>query len=98
MDKHFLLVFSLFCCIAVVTPLKCITCHLHMESDRCRRGFGVCLAQKSETCMLLNIYNGYELQLSYMVCQKFCRNLMFNYNNLTYIHHCCKSDYCNMNH
>ncbi|EPQ10560.1 Prostate and testis expressed protein 3 [Myotis brandtii] len=56
MDKHFLLVFSLFCCI-----------------------------------------EEYDLQLSYMVCQKFCRNLTFNHNNLTYIHHCCKSDYCNMN-
>ncbi|XP_036305595.1 prostate and testis expressed protein 3 [Pipistrellus kuhlii] len=95
MDKRFLLVFSLFCCIEAVTLLKCITCHLRMKSDRCRRGYGVCLAQRDESCMLLRIYKDYALQLSYMVCQRFCRNLTFTFSNRTYIHHCCEADYCN---
>ncbi|KAM5223966.1 prostate and testis expressed protein 3 [Hipposideros larvatus] len=94
MDKHFLLVFSFFCFIEV-TPLKCITCHLRTKTDRCRRGFGVCVAQKDETCMIVKIYRDLRLQLSYMLCQKFCRDLTFNFNNHTYVHKCCNHDYCN---
>lgn len=41
-----------------VTPLRCITCHLRTKTDRCRRGFGVCVAQENETCMMLKIYRG----------------------------------------
>lgn len=41
-----------------VTSLRCITCHLRTRTDRCRRGFGACTAQKDEACMLLKIYQG----------------------------------------
>ncbi|XP_036133152.1 prostate and testis expressed protein 3 [Molossus molossus] len=95
MNKHFLLVFFLLSCIEVQTLLKCITCHLRIKSDRCRRGFGICVAQKSEACMTLKIYADQSFQLSYMVCQKFCRDLTFDFNNRTYVHECCNYDYCN---
>nr|XP_055161281.1 prostate and testis expressed protein 3 [Nyctereutes procyonoides] len=95
MDKHFLMVFSLFCCIVAVTPLTCMTCHLRTRTDRCRRGFGICVAQKFESCMTLKIFQDNILQLSYMVCQKFCRDLTFDFNNRTYVHKCCKLNYCN---
>ncbi|XP_025320796.1 prostate and testis expressed protein 3 [Canis lupus baileyi] len=116
MDKHFLMVFSLFCCIVgldnsssfysspgltpaprspAVTPLTCMTCHLRTRTDRCRRGFGICVAQKFESCMTLKIFQDNILQLSYMVCQKFCRDLTFDFNNRTYVHKCCKINYCN---
>ncbi|XP_037363798.1 prostate and testis expressed protein 3 [Talpa occidentalis] len=94
MEKHFLLIFSLSCFI-VVASLMCRTCHLHIQTDRCRRGLGVCVAQKNEECMLLSIMQGDILQLSYMVCQKFCRNLTFVYENRTYVHKCCKENFCN---
>jgi hypothetical protein len=37
----------------------------------------------------------HSLQLSYMVCQKFCNNLRYNFNNRTYVHKCCNYNYCN---
>uniref|UniRef100_A0A673U7X6 Prostate and testis expressed 3 n=1 Tax=Suricata suricatta TaxID=37032 RepID=A0A673U7X6_SURSU len=80
---------------AAVTPLKCITCHLRTRTDRCRRGFDSCTAQKFESCMSLKIFQDNILQLSYMVCQKFCRDLTFDLNNRTYVHKCCKYNYCN---
>ncbi|XP_020042803.1 prostate and testis expressed protein 3 [Castor canadensis] len=95
MNKHFLLLFSLFCLIVAVTSLMCITCHLRTQADHCRRGFGVCFAEKHEKCMSLNIYQNHSLQLSYMVCQKFCNNLRYNFNNRTYVHKCCNYNYCN---
>ncbi|NP_001243458.1 prostate and testis expressed protein 3 precursor [Rattus norvegicus] len=95
MNRHFLLLVSLFCLIVEATTLKCTTCHLRTQSDHCRRGFGVCLAQKHETCMSLRIYSNGSLQTSYMVCQRFCKNLAYNFNNRTYIHKCCNYDFCN---
>ncbi|XP_047610328.1 prostate and testis expressed protein 3 [Phacochoerus africanus] len=95
MDKHFLLLLALFCCIVAVIPLTCITCHLRTQTDRCRRGFGVCVAKKQETCMILKIFQDKTLQLSYLVCQKFCRDLTYVRNNRTYVHTCCNYDYCN---
>ncbi|KAF6278278.1 prostate and testis expressed 3 [Rhinolophus ferrumequinum] len=95
MDKYFLLVFSLLCFFEAVTSLRCITCHLRTKTDRCRRGFRVCVAQKNETCMMLKIYRDSILQLSYLVCQKFCRDLTFHLNNQTYVHKCCNHNYCN---
>uniref|UniRef100_A0A8C6CAQ1 Prostate and testis expressed 3 n=1 Tax=Monodon monoceros TaxID=40151 RepID=A0A8C6CAQ1_MONMO len=95
MDKHFLLLSSVFSCIAAVTPLRCITCHLRTQTDRCRRGFGVCAAEKKhETCMILKIFQDNTLQLSYMVCQRFCRELTYDLND-TYVHTCCNDNYCN---
>nr|XP_037861468.1 prostate and testis expressed protein 3 [Chlorocebus sabaeus] len=78
-----------------VTSLQCITCHLRTRTDRCRRGFGACTAQKDEACMLLKIYQGNALQISYMVCQKFCRDMTFDLGNRTYVHTCCNQNYCN---
>ncbi|XP_046541112.1 prostate and testis expressed protein 3 [Equus quagga] len=95
MDKHFLLVFSLFCFIAAVTPLRCVMCHLHTQTDRCRRGFGMCVAQEHERCMILKIFQDNVLQLSYMVCQKFCRDLTYHLNSRIYVHKCCDENYCN---
>ncbi|XP_003795928.1 prostate and testis expressed protein 3 [Otolemur garnettii] len=95
MSKHILLLFPLCCLIVAVTSLRCMTCHLRTPTDHCRRGFGVCIAQKYETCMLLKIFEGDALQISYMVCQKFCRDLEFNLNNRTYVHKCCNYSYCN---
>ncbi|KAF3823712.1 hypothetical protein GH733_007180, partial [Mirounga leonina] len=82
--------------VAAVTPLKCMTCHLRTRTDRCRRGFGSCVAQKFESCMTLKIFQDDILQLSYMVCQKFCRDLTFDLNNRTYVHKCCKHNFCNL--
>ncbi|XP_049510821.1 prostate and testis expressed protein 3 [Panthera uncia] len=96
MDKHFLIVSFLFCFIVAVTPLKCVTCHLHTRTDRCRRGFGSCIAQTFESCMSLKIFQDNILQLSYMVCQKFCRDLTFDFHNRTYVHKCCRYNYCNI--
>ncbi|KAG8522333.1 Prostate and testis expressed protein 3, partial [Galemys pyrenaicus] len=76
--------------------LICATCHLFIPKDRCRLGLGVCVAQKDEKCMLLQISQSNVLLLSYMVCQKFCRNLTLKYNNRTYIHQCCQDDFCNL--
>ncbi|XP_015978102.1 prostate and testis expressed protein 3 [Rousettus aegyptiacus] len=95
MDKCFLLIFILFCFIEAVTPLKCITCHLHLKADRCRKGSGVCVAKKDATCMTLKIFKGVDLQLLYLECQKFCRNLTYELNDQTYVHKCCNHDYCN---
>ncbi|XP_012519513.1 PREDICTED: prostate and testis expressed protein 3 [Propithecus coquereli] len=95
MNKHFLLLFPLCCLIVAVTSLRCITCHLRTQTDHCRRGFGVCIAQKHETCMLLKIFQDDALQTSYMVCQKFCRDLTLDLNNRIYVHKCCNYDYCN---
>ncbi|XP_021482170.1 prostate and testis expressed protein 3 [Meriones unguiculatus] len=94
MNRHFLLLFF-FCLIVGATSLKCVTCHLRTPSDHCRRGFGICLAQKHEKCMSLKIYSKDVLEISYMVCQKFCKNLNYDFNNRHYIHKCCNSDYCN---
>ncbi|XP_007463703.1 PREDICTED: prostate and testis expressed protein 3 [Lipotes vexillifer] len=94
MDKHFLLLSSVFCCTAAVTPLRCITCHLRTQRDRCRRGFSVCVAEKHETCMILKIFQDNILQLSYMVCQRFCRELTYDLNDQTYVHTCCNYNYC----
>ncbi|XP_029420064.1 prostate and testis expressed protein 3 isoform X2 [Nannospalax galili] len=95
MNKHFLFFFSLFCLI-VAASLKCVTCHLHTPSDHCRRGFGICLAQKYEACMSLRIYYNNSLQISYMVCQRFCKKLSYSFHNRTYVHKCCHHDYCNV--
>ncbi|XP_028643296.1 prostate and testis expressed protein 3 [Grammomys surdaster] len=95
MNRYFLLLFSLFCLIVEAASLKCVTCHLRTQSDHCRRGFGVCLAQKHEVCMSLRIYSNGTLQISYMVCQRFCKNLTYNLNNRTYVHKCCNYDFCN---
>ncbi|XP_053784157.1 prostate and testis expressed protein 3 [Desmodus rotundus] len=98
MDKHVLLVFSLFFCFEAGTALRCITCHLHLTSDRCRRGFGVCVAQKDEKCMTLKVYDyipDWNHLLSYMVCQKFCRALVFHHHGRVYSHECCDHNYCN---
>ncbi|XP_037695802.1 prostate and testis expressed protein 3 [Choloepus didactylus] len=96
MGKSFLWVFSLFCLLAAATPLKCITCHLRTRTDRCRRGFGVCNAQRDETCMTLKIYQDKQLEITYMECQKFCRNLTFDLNKRTYVYKCCTHNYCNI--
>ncbi|XP_036990073.1 prostate and testis expressed protein 3-like [Artibeus jamaicensis] len=96
MDKHVLLVFSLFCCFEG-SALMCITCHLHLTSDRCRRGFGVCVAQEEEKCMTLKIYDyTWNHLLSYMVCQKFCRDLTFQRHGHFLVHECCDYNYCNL--
>ncbi|XP_031509718.1 prostate and testis expressed protein 3 [Papio anubis] len=95
MNKYFLFLFPLCCLIVAVTSLQCITCHLRTRTDRCRRGFGACTAQKDEACMLLKIYQGNTLQISYMVCQKFCRDMTFDLGNRTYVHTCCNHNYCN---
>ncbi|XP_036894205.1 prostate and testis expressed protein 3-like [Sturnira hondurensis] len=97
MDKRVLLVFSLFCCFEAGTALRCITCHLHPTLDRCRRGFGVCVAQDGEKCMTLNVYDyNWNHQLSYMVCQKFCRTLTFQRHGWFFMHTCCDYNYCNL--
>ncbi|KAB0407646.1 hypothetical protein E2I00_011630 [Balaenoptera physalus] len=93
MDKHFLLLLPVVCCIVAVTPLRCITCHLRTQTDRCRRGFGVCVAEKHETCMILKVFQDNILQLSYMVCQRFCRELTYKLNDRTYVHTCCNYNY-----
>ncbi|XP_066111092.1 prostate and testis expressed protein 3 [Saccopteryx bilineata] len=95
MDKHFLLVFSLFCCIKAVTPLRCFKCYLLLLRDQCRRGAGICDAEDGEICMFLKIYKNSNLQLSYMGCQRGCRDLTFDMNNRTYVNKCCNHDYCN---
>ncbi|XP_008066259.1 prostate and testis expressed protein 3 [Carlito syrichta] len=95
MNKHFLLIFFICCLVVAATSLRCITCHLRTQTDHCRRGFGVCVAQKQESCMLLQIFEDDALQISYMVCQKFCRNLTFDLKNRTYVHKCCNYNYCN---
>ncbi|XP_005085902.1 prostate and testis expressed protein 3 [Mesocricetus auratus] len=95
MNRHSLMLFSLFCLIVEATSLKCVTCHFRTPSDHCRRGFGICEAQKYETCMSLRIYSNNTLQISYMVCQRFCNNLVYIFNNRTYVHKCCHLDYCN---
>ncbi|XP_006915310.1 prostate and testis expressed protein 3 [Pteropus alecto] len=95
MDKCFLLVFILFCFIGAVTLLTCITCHLYLNKDRCRKSLGVCFAGKDETCMTLKIFKGVDLQLLYMECQKFCKNLTYDLNGQTYVQKCCNRDYCN---
>ncbi|XP_020733335.2 prostate and testis expressed protein 3 [Odocoileus virginianus] len=82
-------------CPPAVTPLRCITCHLRTQTDRCRRGFGICVAQKHETCMILKIFQDGTLQLSYLVCQRFCRDLTYNFQDRTYVHKCCNYNYCN---
>eukprot|EP00069_Balaena_mysticetus_P014192 bmy_08505T0 len=84
---------ALALCSPAVTPLRCITCHLRTQTDRCRRGFGVCVAEKHETCMILKIFQDNILQLSYMVCQRFCRELTYNLNDRTYVHTCCNYNY-----
>ncbi|XP_062054440.1 prostate and testis expressed protein 3 [Lepus europaeus] len=95
MNKHILLLFSLLCLTVAVTSLICVTCHLRTQTDHCRRGFGVCTAQKHETCMILKILQDGVLQLSYMVCQKFCRDRTYERNNRSFVHKCCNSNYCN---
>ncbi|XP_004689178.1 PREDICTED: prostate and testis expressed protein 3 [Condylura cristata] len=95
MEKHFLVIFSFLCLIVAGASLKCTTCHLQTQADRCRRGFGICVAQKDEQCMILKIFQGDTLQLSYMVCQKFCQNLTMVYDKRTYVHECCKENFCN---
>ncbi|XP_016059724.1 PREDICTED: prostate and testis expressed protein 3 [Miniopterus natalensis] len=90
--KRFLEIFV----IHSVTPLKCITCHLLMVPDRCRNGFGICYAEKYESCMRLNILKDSELRLSYLVCQKHCRDLTLEFNHRTYVHQCCTTDFCNV--
>ncbi|XP_045716280.1 prostate and testis expressed protein 3 [Phyllostomus hastatus] len=96
MDRHVLLVFFLFCCFAAGTALKCITCHLHLTSDRCRSGFGVCVAKEEEKCMTLKVYNfGRKHLLSYMVCQRFCRAMKFLHHGRYFVYECCDQNYCN---
>uniref|UniRef100_A0A8C6FVG7 Prostate and testis expressed 3 n=1 Tax=Moschus moschiferus TaxID=68415 RepID=A0A8C6FVG7_MOSMO len=95
MDRHFLLLLFLLCCTVAVTPLRCITCHLRTQTDRCRRGFGVCVARDQERCMILKIFQGGTLQLSYLVCQRFCRDLTYSFQDRTYVHKCCNYNYCN---
>ncbi|XP_005378529.1 PREDICTED: prostate and testis expressed protein 3 [Chinchilla lanigera] len=95
MNKHFLLLFSLFCLIVAAASLKCLTCHLHMTADRCRRGFGICTAQKDETCMNLKIIYNSSQVLSYMDCQKFCKTMKHTVNKRIYQYNCCNSNYCN---
>ncbi|XP_062948860.1 prostate and testis expressed protein 3 [Cynocephalus volans] len=95
MNKHFSWLFLLFCLSVAAKSLKCVTCHLRTQADRCRRGFGVCIAQKHEACMILQIFQDEALQLSYMVCQQFCKDMTFDFNNRTYVHKCCNYNYCN---
>ncbi|XP_035869554.1 prostate and testis expressed protein 3-like [Phyllostomus discolor] len=96
MDRHILLVLFLFCCFAAGTALKCITCHLQLTSDRCRSGFGVCVAKEEEKCMTLKVYNfGHKHLLSYMVCQRFCRAMKFLYHGRYFVYECCDQNYCN---
>ncbi|KAM4828290.1 prostate and testis expressed protein 3 [Thomomys bottae] len=96
MNKHFLLLFSLFCLIVAATSLTCATCHLRTQTDHCRRGYGICVAQEHESCMSLKIYQYDVLQVTYMVCQKFCHNLKYSFNNRTYVHKCCHKHRCNI--
>ncbi|XP_030744266.1 prostate and testis expressed protein 3 [Echinops telfairi] len=77
------------------SSLKCLTCHLRTSGDRCRRGFGVCTAQENEMCMTLKLYKDGELNIIYMECEKFCKNLQFKQDGWTYVHNCCATDYCN---
>ncbi|XP_010827839.1 PREDICTED: prostate and testis expressed protein 3 [Bison bison bison] len=96
MDRHFsLLLFLLGCPLVAVTPLRCITCHLRTQTDHCRRGFGVCVAKNYESCMILKIFQGGTLQLSYLVCQRFCRDLTYSFQGRIYVHKCCNYNYCN---
>ncbi|KAF6082349.1 prostate and testis expressed 3 [Phyllostomus discolor] len=96
MDRHVLLVLFLFCCFAAGTALKCITCHLQLTSDRCRSGFGVCVAKEEEKCMTLKVYNfGQKHLLSYMVCQRFCKAMKFLYHGRYFVYECCDQNYCN---
>ncbi|XP_049712302.1 prostate and testis expressed protein 3 [Elephas maximus indicus] len=95
MDKPLLLAFSFVCVTMADTSLKCLTCHLHIKADRCRRGFGVCTAQEDEMCMSLKIYKDNEFQLAYMECQKFCKAQQVKRNGRTYVHSCCTNNYCN---
>lgn len=37
-----------------------------------------------------------ELWLSYLVCQKHCRDLTLEFNHRTYVHQCCTTDFCNV--
>uniref|UniRef100_A0A8D2DGU3 Prostate and testis expressed 3 n=1 Tax=Sciurus vulgaris TaxID=55149 RepID=A0A8D2DGU3_SCIVU len=95
MNKHFLLLFYLTCLIMETTSTRCIICHLRTRTDRCRRGFGVCHTQKNESCMSLKIFQNDTLQVLYTVCQKFCKNLKYDFNNRTYVHECCYYNSCN---
>ncbi|XP_023589795.1 prostate and testis expressed protein 3 [Trichechus manatus latirostris] len=94
MDKPVLLAFYLIC-VTVGTSLKCLTCHLRVKADRCRRGFGVCIAQDDEMCMSLKIYRGEELLVAYMECQKFCKAARVKRKGRIYVHSCCARNYCN---
>lgn len=38
---------------------------------------------------------GGTLQLSYLVCQRFCRDLTYKFQDRTYVHKCCNYNYCN---
>ncbi|XP_004641507.2 prostate and testis expressed protein 3 [Octodon degus] len=95
MNKYFLLLFSLFFLILATTSLRCATCHLHLARDRCRRGFGMCVAQKNEKCMHLKVIINSTHVLSYMDCQKFCKNGKKTTKDHTYQYICCGSNYCN---
>ncbi|XP_004614205.1 prostate and testis expressed protein 3 isoform X3 [Sorex araneus] len=95
MDKHLLFIFSYFCFIVAVTPIRCVTCHFQTQADHCRRDFEICTTKRNEKCLTLRISQGGTLLLSYMVCQKFCKNLSYNFKNRTYVHKCCNKDYCN---
>ncbi|KAF5921400.1 hypothetical protein HPG69_019451 [Diceros bicornis minor] len=55
----------------------------------------MCVARRHERCMNLKIFQDSILQLSYMVCQKFCRDLTYDFNSRTYVHKCCNQNYCN---
>lgn len=68
-------------CSPAVTPLRCVTCHLHTQTDRCRRGFGICVAQEHERCMILKIFQG-KLEGRGRCCEilrKFLRECFSNF-------------------
>ncbi|XP_003472608.1 prostate and testis expressed protein 3 [Cavia porcellus] len=95
MNKCVLGLFSLFCLIMAAASLKCATCHLQITGERCRRDFGICVAQKDESCMVLKVVYNFSLVLSYMDCQKFCKTGKYAINRRVYRYTCCKSNYCN---
>ncbi|XP_060035754.1 prostate and testis expressed protein 3 [Erinaceus europaeus] len=78
-----------------VSTLRCITCYLRTPSDHCRRGYGFCTAEQDAKCMMLTIYRQGIPELFYTDCQRFCRDLIYRFNNRTYVHNCCDFDYCN---
>ncbi|ELK09778.1 Prostate and testis expressed protein 3 [Pteropus alecto] len=45
--------------------------------------------------ILFCFIGGVDLQLLYMECQKFCKNLTYDLNGQTYVQKCCNRDYCN---